>query len=154
MIWYLMSLTIHPHPENIARIQSLIDKYETRIQTAKMLKIVDQSGTGLGILPLLYRPEWQDPRRRQELMRELSQRRCMQRTFQMDIFAFRDRKTRLETVLDLVDRPEQFRAKMSEVKEYLLGVPDDFDPFDERPVWYPYDLRNRLLRWEVGRSCD
>jgi hypothetical protein len=73
-------------------------------------------------------------------MRVLSRRRRLQRTLQTDISAFKDRKRRLETVLDLVDRPEEFRARMSDVKEYLLGIPDDFDPFEERPVWYPYDL--------------
>jgi hypothetical protein len=135
-----MSLTIHPHPENIARIQTLIDKYETRIQTATMLRMVHHSGTGLVIMPLLHRPDWQSQQRKQELVRELSRRGSMQRTFQTDISAFKDRKRRLETVLDLVDRPEQFRARMSDVKEYLLGIPDDFDPFDERPVWYPYDF--------------
>ncbi len=161
----LVPITIDHDPSNIAAVRRLVNQYTHRIKAAKEAQFRNQMEIqklteamdstdklshirlrGMELLPALLEKPSQVEERMLLAKQAVVQRQGEDKRFEQRISSLGDRRGRLQDVLSLVPCPSEFRSRMKLALEYLLSIPDIFDPnvldvnwdtcdhFEERPL--------------------
>ncbi|KAF7504715.1 hypothetical protein GJ744_001784 [Endocarpon pusillum] len=154
----LVPITIHPDASNIAAIRRLINQYTHRIKGSKegqlrnqreiqkFMAAIDNTEIlcntrlrGREELPALPEHPSEIEQRRLLARQVLLQRQREDMTFEQRIYSLEVRRERLLEVLSLSSFPSEFRTRMKLTLEYLLSIPDTFDPNVPDVDWDNYE---------------
>ncbi|ERF74861.1 hypothetical protein EPUS_03245 [Endocarpon pusillum Z07020] len=154
----LVPITIHPDASNIAAVRRLINQYTHRIKGSeegklrnqraiqKLMAAIDNTEIlcntrlrGREELPALLQEPSQVEERRLLARQALLQREREDMIFEQRISSLEARRGRLLDVLSLRSCASEFRTRMKLTLEYLLSIPDTFDPNVPDVDWDNYD---------------
>lgn len=154
----LVPITIHPDASNITAIRRLINQYTHRIKGSKqgqlrnqmviqkLVAALDNTETLCNTklrareeLPVLLEEPSQVEERWLVARQALLQRQREDMTFEQRISSLEARRGRLLDVLSLRSCASEFRTRMKLTLEYLLSIPDTFDPNVPDVDWDKYD---------------
>jgi hypothetical protein len=113
-----VALSIHPHPENIANIKSLLAIYRNRIDILTY-HIPAQEEKFRLLLGAAVWHQHPDEAFKARVRHDINLREKIRNRWLATISADRDKKAKLEDVLRFVDQPNVFRAKMAAVKHRM-----------------------------------